>query len=62
MTNTEEMVTEEREEGETIQPQDPLAAALPLCDANRSLVVDPTFYSANVVFRVGSLNFIDKAP
>jgi hypothetical protein len=61
MSNTEELVTEEREEAETEQPLDSLAT-LPLCDANRSLVVDPTFYSANVVFRVGSLNFIDKAP
>ncbi len=35
---------------------------LPLCEANRSLVADPTVYAANVVFNVGSLKLIDKAP
>ncbi len=35
---------------------------LPLCEANRNLVADPTVYAANVVFNVGSLKLIDKAP
>jgi len=35
---------------------------LPLCEVNRSLVVDPTLYVDHVVFRVGSLILIDRAP
>ena len=52
MTNKEELV-EVAEEAVQL---------LPLCEANRSLVVDPTIYAANAVFNVGSLKLIDKAP
>ena len=55
MATTEAAVLEEEQVDET-------EVMLPLCEANRSLVVDPTFYSANAVFKVGSLTFIDKAP
>jgi hypothetical protein len=35
---------------------------LPLCEANRSIVVDPTVFADHVVFKVGSLKLIDRAP
>lgn len=35
---------------------------LPLCEANRNMVVDPTIYVDHVVFRVGALTLIDRAP
>lgn len=35
---------------------------LPLCEANRGIVVDPTIYSANAVFNVGSMKLIQNAP
>lgn len=35
---------------------------LPLCEANRNIVVDPTVYADHVVFRVGALTLIDRAP
>ncbi len=35
---------------------------LPLCEANRELVLNPSSYASNVVFKVGPLTLIDKAP
>lgn len=35
---------------------------LPLCEANRSIVIRPTTYVHNAVFTVGPLRLIDKAP
>jgi len=35
---------------------------LPLCEANRKLVTNPISYASNVVFTVGALKLIDKAP
>lgn len=35
---------------------------LPLCEANRDLVIHPEEYASNVVFSVGALKLIDKAP
>jgi hypothetical protein len=35
---------------------------LPLCEMNRSIVVNPISYVSNVVFQVGPLKLIDKAP
>jgi hypothetical protein len=35
---------------------------LPLCEMNRSVVVNPLSYASNVVFQVGPLRLIDKAP
>ena len=52
MTNKEELVEVAEE---TVQ-------LLPLCEANRSPVVDPTIYATNTVFNVASLKLIDKAP
>lgn len=31
---------------------------LPLCEANRSIVTDPTIYAGNAVFTVGSMMLI----
>ena len=57
--NTEAVVAEEKQEEELA---DFAPMMLPLCEANRSIVVDPTFYAANVVFQLGTLTLIDKAP
>lgn len=46
----------------TVQVEEPLEELLPLCEANRQLVVNPLAYAANVHFRVGPLRLIDKAP
>lgn len=35
---------------------------LPLCEANRQLVVKPELYASNAVFTVGALRLIDQAP
>jgi hypothetical protein len=35
---------------------------LPLCEANRDLVLRPDVYVSNAVFTVGALRLIDKAP
>lgn len=35
---------------------------LPLCEANRQPVTSPDVYISNVVFHVGALTLIDKAP
>ncbi len=47
------LVKEEKEESQL---------ALPLCEANRDLVVRPDAYVSNVVFTVGALRLIDQAP
>lgn len=52
---SDEKLVEVNEEEEHIQ-------LLPLCEANRSIVVDPTTYAANVVFNVGSMKLIQNAP
>jgi hypothetical protein len=46
----------------SVQVQEQLEVLLPLCEANRQLVVNPLAYAANVQFRVGPLRLIDKAP
>lgn len=59
MNNNEKLVVETsevEEEGETLQ------LLLPLCEGNRSIVIDPTRYAANAVFNIGSMKLIDKAP
>ncbi len=35
---------------------------LPMCEMNRSLVVNPLSYASNIVFQIGPLKLIDKAP
>ena len=35
---------------------------LPLCEANRRIVTDPTIYAGNAVFNVGSMKLIQNAP
>lgn len=35
---------------------------LPLCESNRGLVLRPTLYVDRIVFRVGALTLLDKAP
>lgn len=35
---------------------------LPLCEANRDLVLRPDVYASNAVFTIGALRLIDKAP
>jgi len=35
---------------------------LPMCEANRQLVTHPNVYAGNIVFNVGALKLIDKAP
>ncbi|MEM0075389.1 MAG: hypothetical protein QXV84_03480 [Conexivisphaerales archaeon] len=46
----------------TVVVEEETEELLPLCEANRQLVVDPSLYAYNVVFQVGSLKLIDKAP
>lgn len=53
VTMSTELVEEKEEETQ---------ATLPLCEANRELVTRPDVYVSNVVFTVGALRFIDKAP
>ncbi len=43
-------------------PKEEPMVFLPLCEANRQLVVQPDAYASNVVFTVGALKLIDKAP
>ncbi|MEM0272110.1 MAG: hypothetical protein QW514_06190 [Thermoprotei archaeon] len=50
MMDTKEVLVEEEE------------TLLPLCESNRNIVVDPTVFADHVVFRVGSLKLIDRAP
>jgi len=53
------MSTEEKLAEEEITTFETL---LPMCEANRQLVVNPLSYAGNLVFRVGALRLIDKAP
>lgn len=49
------------EEVELVQ-KEVVEEMLPLCEMNRSIVVNPICYASNIVFRVGALKLIDKAP
>ncbi|MDG6928694.1 MAG: hypothetical protein JRN39_06840 [Nitrososphaerota archaeon] len=35
---------------------------LPICETNRHTVVQPNIYASNVVFKIGPLTLIDRAP
>jgi hypothetical protein len=53
MNNDEKLVEESKEEELQL---------LPLCEANRRIVTDPTIYAGNAVFNVGSMKLIQNAP
>lgn len=55
MNNNDEKLVEVSKEVEELQ-------LLPLCEANRSIVTNPTIYAANAVFNVGSMKLIQNAP
>jgi hypothetical protein len=63
-TEKEERVVEVEEAKDQVSTEvgDEFGHMLPLCEANRKLVVDPAIYAHNAVFSVGPLRFIDKAP
>ncbi len=46
----------------TVEEEKQEMQLLPLCEANRQLVVNTTYYASNIVFNLGSLKLIDKAP
>ena len=47
---------------ETRKEEEETMVLLPLCEANRDLVLRPDMYASNAVFTVGALRLIDKAP
>ncbi len=47
---------------ETRKEEEAEMVLLPLCEANRDLVLRPDAYASNAVFTVGALRLIDKAP
>jgi hypothetical protein len=47
---------------EALKEDDATMVLLPLCEANRNLVLRPDVYASNAVFTVGALKLIDQAP
>ncbi len=47
---------------EEVRKEEEAMVLLPLCEANRDLVLRPDAYASNAVFTVGALRLIDKAP
>lgn len=47
---------------EDVRKEEAPMVLLPLCEANRDLVLRPDAYASNAVFTVGALRLIDKAP